>query len=63
VAGEHLETIREGDASFNRGDTSWARESHGGRGMGATGAFPGTRLDRSIQLLLWNSYLARLDAL
>lgn len=42
MPGEHLETLREGHASFNRGDPSWAHDS-----MTAdvrwetTGAFPG----------------------
>jgi ketosteroid isomerase-like protein len=42
VAGEHLETIREGYASFNRGDTSWAWERvTDDVAWGTTGAFPG----------------------
>jgi ketosteroid isomerase-like protein len=42
VGREHLETLREGHASFNRGDTSWAQEQVAEDVVwGTTGAFPG----------------------
>jgi ketosteroid isomerase-like protein len=42
VAGERVETIRQGHASFNRGDTSWTRERvTEDVAWGTTGAFPG----------------------
>jgi hypothetical protein len=43
VAGERVETIRDGHGYFNRGDTSWTRDSAAEDAVwGTTGAFPGT---------------------